>query len=174
MCASVVSGCDAAPVLEASEHALDEVAAFVEALVVVDGLLAVVSARDAGLDVLLCERLAEPVTIVASVGDQPVGLRQGRQHGCGAAIVADLALGQQQYQRFAIAVADRVQLRIQAALGAPDTAGKAPFLSRLAAVRCAFRWVASIITVSVASLPAANSAKIRSKTPISLQRTKRL
>jgi hypothetical protein len=38
----------------------------------------------------------------------------------------------------------------------------------------AFRCVASITTVSVASLAAASVAKIRSKTPIRLQRMKRL
>jgi hypothetical protein len=38
-------------------------------------------------------------------------------------------------------------------------------LSRLAAVRCAFRCVASIITVSVAALSPASVAKMRSKTP---------
>ena len=47
-------------------------------------------------------------------------------------------------------------------------------MRRLAAVRCALRWVASIITVSVAVLPAARAAKIRSNTPARLQRTKRL
>jgi hypothetical protein len=34
----------------------------------------------------------------------------------------------------------------QAALGAADTSGNRPFFKRLAAVRCAFRWVASIIS----------------------------
>ncbi len=47
-------------------------------------------------------------------------------------------------------------------------------MSRLAAVRWAFRCVASIITVSVAALSPASVAKIRSKTPIRLQRMKRL
>ena len=174
MRAPVVSGRDASPVLEPAEHALDEVAAFVEVLVVGDGLLSVLAPGDAGLDLLLREGLAEPVAVIAPVGDKPVGLWQGGQYGRGTAIVTDLTLGQQQYQRFAVPVANRVQLRVQAALGASDTPGKAPFLSRLAAVRCAFRWVASIITVSVASLAEASSEKMRSKTPISLQRTNRL
>jgi DNA invertase Pin-like site-specific DNA recombinase len=41
-----------------------------------------------------------------------------------------------------------VQLEVQAAFGAPDTSGNRPFFKRLAAVRCAFRCVASIITRS--------------------------
>jgi len=42
-------------------------------------------------------------------------------------------------------VADRVELGVQPTLGALDTAGNIPFLSRLAAVRWAFRCVASIM-----------------------------
>ena len=112
--------------------------------------------------------------VVALVGDQPVGVGQVGQHGRRAAIVADLALGEQQDQRLALAVADRVQFRVQAALGSSDAAGNSPFLRRLAAVRCALRCVASIITMRVASLPAARAAKILSNTPARLQRTKRL
>ena len=47
-------------------------------------------------------------------------------------------------------------------------------LSRLAAVRWAFRCVVSIITVVGASLSSAKAAKRRLKTPALLQRTKRL
>ncbi len=49
-----------------------------------------------------------------------------------------------------------------------------PFLSRLAAVRCAFRWVASIMTVSGSPHLAAKLLRMRSNTPIRDQRTKRL
>jgi hypothetical protein len=49
-------------------------------------------------------------------------------------------------QRSPAAVAHGVQFRVQAALGAADTSGNRPFFKRLAAVRCAFRWVASIIS----------------------------
>jgi len=58
--------------------------------------------------------------------------------------------------------------------GAPDTARSSRLLARLAAVRCALRCVASIITVSVAVLSTASSANIRSNTPARDQRTKRL
>ncbi len=132
------------------------------------------AAGDAGLDFLFGEGFAEPVAVIAPTGDHEFCVRQGGQDGRGAAIVADLAFGEQQYQGLALAVADRVQFRVQAALGAADAPGNSPFLSRLAAVRWASRWVASIITVSVASLAAARVAKIRSNTPIRLQRMKRL
>ena len=48
---------------------------------------------------------------------------------------AELAFGEQRDQGFAVSVADRVEFRVQAALGAADTAGNSPFLSRLAAAR---------------------------------------
>jgi len=174
MGAAVVSCSDASPVFEPAEHALDTVALLVEFSVVGDRRFAVRSARDAGLDLEIGQGFAKPVAVIALVGDQDAGVRQVGQHGRSPPIVAHLAFGEQQDQRLAVGVADRMQFRVQAALGAPDTTGNSPFLSRLAAVRWAFRCVASIITVSVAALSPARVAKIRSKTPIRLQRMKRL
>lgn len=76
-----------------------------------------------------------------------------------------LALAQQHHQRAALAIAHGMQLGVQAALGAPDTSGNSPFLSRLAAVRCALRCVASIINRSGLGPLLASSAKIRLNTP---------
>ena len=92
----------------------------------------------------------------------------------GTGSVADLACGDEQAARATRAVAHRVQLRVQAAFGPSDMPGKSPFLSRLAAVLCAFRWVASIISSSVSPLPFESSTKMRPNTPSSLQRMKRL
>src|SRR3546814_4566703 len=69
---------------------------------------------------------------------------------------------------------DLVKLRAQAALGMSDTSGNMPFLSRLAAARCAFRWVASIINWSGLPALAASAAKILLNTPSRLQRMKRV
>ena len=71
------------------------------------------------------------------------------------------------------AVANR-QLGVQAALGAPDTSGNRPFFKRLAAVRCAFRCVASIMIRSGLPPLPASSAKILLNTPRRLQRTNRI
>ena len=100
-------------------------------------------------------------------------LRQRRQHHCRAPVIAHLAFGEQQQERAALPVADRVQLRVQAAFGAPDTARNSPFCSRLAAVRWAFRWVASIIRRCGRSDAPASAAKMRANTPRRLQRTNR-
>ena len=112
-----------------------EVSLLVECLIVLDGPLAVLSSRDAGSDALVRQRLAIPIAIIAAVSDQRVSTGQRRQHDLCTAMVADLALGQQQYQRLALSIADRVQFRVQATLDAANTAGNAPFSSKLAAVR---------------------------------------
>jgi hypothetical protein len=54
-------------------------------------------------------------------------------------MVIHLAFGEQQDERATLAVTGGVQLRVQAAFGTADAAGNSPFLSRLAAVRCALR-----------------------------------
>ncbi|ESZ12152.1 hypothetical protein X737_27500 [Mesorhizobium sp. L48C026A00] len=89
-------------------------------------------------------------------------------------MVAHLAFRQEQDDRPSVSIADGMQLGVQSALGAPDTAGNIPFLSRLAAVRWAFRWIASIMMRSGLGPSPANAAKILSNTPSRLQRMKRL
>jgi hypothetical protein len=88
-------------------------------------------------------------------------------------VIAHLALAEQQDEGLALTIADSVKLRVQAAFGAPNAAGNSPFFKRLAAVRCAFRWVASIMSRSGFD-PLASAAKIRSNAPSLLQRMKRL
>ena len=75
------------------------------------------------------------------------------------------ALRQQHGHKLALTVAHGTKLRVQAALRATDTAGNIPFFSRLAAVRCTFRCLASIISLSGVSLLPASSAKMRLNTP---------
>ena len=65
MCAAVVAGCDAAPVLEFAEHVFDPVAQLVEAFVIAELDDAIAFRRDAGLDVLGGERISERVAVVA-------------------------------------------------------------------------------------------------------------
>lgn len=55
-------------------------------------------------------------------------------------------IAQQHYERATLAIADRIEFGIQTSFGAANSSGNSPFLSRLAAVRCALRWVASIIS----------------------------
>jgi hypothetical protein len=60
-------------------------------------------------------------------------------------MVAHLAFAEQHDNRASLAIADSVQFGIQSTFGSPDTTGNIPLFNKLAAVRCAFRCVASII-----------------------------
>jgi pimeloyl-ACP methyl ester carboxylesterase len=174
VCASVVAGVDTSPVFQATEHDLDLVSLSVERGVVRDGDPAVALRGDAGGGSALGEGVPEPVGVITSVADQVLGPWQGIDHQGSSLVVAHLSLAEQQDERATQMVADRMELRVQAALGAPDTSGKSPLFKRLAAVRCAFRWVASIMIVSGSPTFAASSAKMRLNTPSRLQRMKRL
>ena len=137
MGAAVIAVGDPTPVLEFAKHALDRIALLVEQRVVGDELLARLAARHSRGDALVGQCLTIPGAVMAPVIDHPVRIRQRRQHGPRAAIVAGLAFGQQQYQWSALAIAQRGRLGVQATLGPLDMPGYSSILSRLAAVRCA-------------------------------------
>lgn len=122
MGASVVAHGDAPPVLEAAEHDLDFVALAVEDLVI--GQLSAASWHgwDTGGDPALCQTGSEAVAVVATVGEQDLGVWQVRQEQGAADMVAALALGEQHQYGPALLVADGVQLGVQPALGAADAA----------------------------------------------------
>ena len=123
MGATIVAGGDAAPVLEAAEHVLDLVADLVERAVVAVLDLAGLSRRDARRDALVLEGGTIAVAVVTLVGDENLGLGQRVEQDGGALVVADLAFCEQQRDGAALAVADGVQLGVQAAFRAADTAG---------------------------------------------------
>jgi len=137
--ASVVAGCDATPVFDSSEQVLNLVALLVEGLVVVELDLAVGFGWDAGCDPSAGQRGAEPVAVIAFVSEQGLGLGERGKQQKRAFVVAHLTFCQQQDDRLPKPIADRMELRVQPALGAPDTSGNSPPFSRLAAVRCALR-----------------------------------
>ena len=114
------------------------------------------------------------VAVIAFVGDQHRCRWQRIKHQLGAFVIVHLAFGEQKDQGTAVFVDDGMEFGVQAAFRASDTVGNIPFLSRLAAVRCALRCVASIINCSGAPRSLAREAKMRSKTPKRLHRTKRL
>lgn len=174
MGAPVVAHGDAAPVFETTEGVLNAVALPIERLVVRYRDLAASGGRDAGLDAALKEIDAEAGAVVATVAKQFARLRQGRQESRSTLVVVGLACGQEQPDQPALSVADGMKLRVQPAARASDTTRSIPFLARLAAVRCALRWVLSIISRSGTPACATSALKMRSNTPSRLQRTKRL
>lgn len=76
----IVTGVDAPPVFEFSEHVLDLVAAFVERTIERDFGFTIGFWRNAGLDAARFERLAEPICIVALVAEQGFCIRNGVKH----------------------------------------------------------------------------------------------
>ena len=174
MGASIIAGVDASPVLETTKHVFDLVPLPIEVLVVIDLYSAVGSRWDAGGYAARCQGFAEPVGVVTPVAQQHFRFWQRVDHQSRAFVVAHLPFAEQHHQGAALFVADCMKLGVQTAFSAPDTSGNSPFFSRLAAVRCALRWVASIINRCGRGPLLASSAKILLNTPSRLQRTKRL
>jgi len=92
MGASVVSGCNAPPILELAEHVLDFMSLTIEVFVIIDGLLAASGRRNAGCDAFVRQGLAEPVAVVPLVAEQARSIRQGIEHKPGALVITHLAL----------------------------------------------------------------------------------
>ncbi len=174
MRASVITGCDTPPVLEFGEEVLDLVALAVERLVMGIRHLPASTRRDAGVNALCLQGFPEGLAVISTISNQRLGWRQGTQHETRAFVVAHLAFAEQYDDGAPLIIANGVQFGIQSAFGSPDTTGNIPFLGRLAAVRCAFRCVASIMMRSGLGPSPASAEKMRSNTPRRLQRMKRL
>jgi hypothetical protein len=63
--------------------------------------------RDAGFDLPVSHRFAEPVAIVAAVAKQLTCRRQHRKQECGALVIVHLAFRQHNHDRSALPVASR-------------------------------------------------------------------
>jgi hypothetical protein len=139
-----VSSREAAEVLEFGEASLDAVAFSVEFFVVGSLLPAVGFGghdrdRSHSLDVI-----EDGLTVVALVGQDPLGLPFSEQFdGLGA--VVDLASGDDKIHRQPQFVGQQVDLRRQTSSGAPQSLVRAPFLRPVAACWWARTIVASII-----------------------------
>lgn len=72
----IIAGCNPAPVLQPTEHNPDPVMPFVASLVLLSGFAARLPALDAGLYPLVFQRIFEPVSVTAAVGQQPFWLWQ--------------------------------------------------------------------------------------------------
>ena len=140
------AGVNAPTDFELAKHVFDFVPAFIERLVERNLQFSVGLWRDAWGDASFQQRIAEPVGVVSFVSERGFGVTNGFKHeGC-ALEVTHLAFGKQQNQRTACSIAYSMKLGVQSVLCASDTSGYRPFFKRLAAVRWALRWVASIIS----------------------------
>lgn len=175
MSAAVIACGDPPPVLKSSKHGFDLMALFIQRFAIGFRSLPTSSRRDTRRDPFRSESGAIVVAVISFVADEDFGvLRQSRVEYLRPNMIAGLAVRQAHHDRAALAVDDSMQLGVQSAFGAPDTAGDIPFFSRLEAVRCALRCVASIISVSGGSSSAVRRLNISLKTPILLHRMKRL
>ena len=157
---SVIAHGNSAPVFEPAEHDLYFVSLLIELFVICNRVFSISFGRNAWSYAFIKQCVAKPSSIVASIRKKCFGIRQGVKQLRSAFVLTHLTCCKEQSNRLAGTVADCVQLRVQSAFCAPDTAGKSPFLSRLAAVRCALRCVASIINRLSAGGVFANSVKI--------------
>ena len=135
MSASIVSCCDAPPILQLGEHVLDLVALTVERLVVGDGCFAASGRGNAGLDAHLDQGFSKPIAVITFIAGQCHGFGKRRQHSSCAFMIAGLAWREVQNQWLTVLIGHGMQFGIQPALRAANTAGNIPFFKRLAAVR---------------------------------------
>ena len=144
MCAAIIACCDPPPVFEFPEHVLHFVALFVEGGVAFDLSLPVFPRRNARRDALVLQGFSELIGIIATIREKVFGRWQGIDDQPSAFVIAHLPLWQKHDEGTTVTITDSMEFGVQPAFCLADTAGNAPFLSRLAAVRWALRCVASI------------------------------
>ncbi len=123
---AVVSGCDPAKVLDPSEHALDGVATAVEGGREADFPAPVGLWRNVRCGALAFDLAADGVAIVALVAVQDFGGLQLIEQGIGGDTIGDLAAGQEERDRAAEMIGERVDLRGSPTPGTADRLGEFP------------------------------------------------
>ena len=108
MSASVVSGCDASPVLDPAEHVLDAMALSIEVLVVFGRVVSFGTGWDAGRNAFFFQGIAEPVGVIAAIREQFLCAGQSFDQVARALVVTGLAGGQQEQQGPTQAIRDSV------------------------------------------------------------------
>jgi hypothetical protein len=112
VCAAVVAGVDAPPVLQLAEHVLDLVALSVEQPVMRYLDFPVGFRWDTGFDLPVCKGVAQPVRIVTLVGQQNSGSGHGSHQGGGTCVITDLACREKQGPGPPLAIANCMQFRV--------------------------------------------------------------
>lgn len=75
---------------------------------------------NAGFNTLLLQGIPEPVGVISTVGQHPLRLGQIIEQGSCAGIISYLTGGYEEAERSTIRIGESMQLRVHAALGAPD------------------------------------------------------
>ena len=113
----VVTGSDAAPILESTEAALNHVAPLIGLLVVTNGLLAIGLTGDDGLDAAFFEESTKRIGVVSLVGQEFSDARDQAHAGFGNDAVGRVAGCQYEYPWTAVIIDDRMDLAVPAAFG---------------------------------------------------------
>ena len=135
MRAAVIAHGNSPPVFDPAKHDLDLISLFIQFFVVRDGFLAILFGRDAGRKTSGEQGITEPVGVIPTVRQKLLSLRQSIYKQGGSFVVAHLTFWERHGHGPAETVANGMEFCVQPAFCASDTAGKSPFLSRLAAVR---------------------------------------
>jgi hypothetical protein len=113
----VVTSGDAAPILEAAEATLDDIAILVGLLVVANALLTVGFARDHRLDAAFFEEPAKRIGVISLVGHKFSDAGDQAHAGFGHNAVGRVAWCQYEYPRTALIIDNRMDLAVPAAFG---------------------------------------------------------
>ena len=115
------AGGDAAEMLDPVEEAFDEVALLVERLGKAMLFLAVGLVGYVRRRALCLDPLAQPVRVIGFVAEQDIAVTQAGQQGVGTQKVVGLARSEQDIDRQAARIGDRVDLGRQSSSGAAHT-----------------------------------------------------
>ena len=123
---SIEAGSDASPILEAAEHSLNDVALFVDGLVVIILGFAVFARWDDRLRAARFEPFSQGLAVVTLVGNQLGGGRQGLDTTRSDPAIMQVSWCQEQDARPAFLVADGMELGVASAFRAADTMSQGP------------------------------------------------
>jgi hypothetical protein len=144
---AIVSGSDASPILDAAEHALDEVATLIGEAVERVWPGASGAGGDYRLDVVLGQRTSDGIGIIGFVAKQAAGWLDPGQQGRSYDVVGGVAGGEDEGDGPAASVSQRVDLARPPAARAADRFGYLPLFPP-PAERWTLTWVASIASSS--------------------------
>ena len=127
---SVISDGDAAPVFKSPEEPLDHISTTIDAPVERIWRPARSGSRDDGLDVSLCQPVAQAVCVIGFVGEQAPGRSDRTEQRDGNGDVSDIARRQGDSNRSAAIIGQAVDLARPAASRAANRFFMLPLLSR--------------------------------------------
>jgi len=140
MSTAVISCCHTSPVFEPAEHVFDLMTLFIQGFGVSGRIVSPFSRRNAGYYSLSLKSSAKFIAVVTFITKQMgCAFRQSKVKQLGSDMIAHVTFTQTHDNWATITITNSMQFGIQTTFCAPDTAGNIPFLSRLLAVRWAFR-----------------------------------